>query len=222
MPNEDAVAILAVRLEDASGTVLHRNFTVFVVRGDETPGVVTLTDGRRARIASVSAASIASSHWSLKQWSILGGEKIDGAGSGFFEYRIAWPVGLAASDVASATFLVEASAKRLNGKDRDTTASENDDYMRGGGFHDPSRNPNSYPMTGTRPFPSAVTVTVNGQLAGRWDLADDSRRFTRHAQLARAAARPASLRGGIVWPARPRADSRGRARRRGARRRGRR
>ena len=187
MPNEDAVAVLAVRLEDASGTVLHRNFTTFVVRGGVTPSEVTLVDGRRARIASVPAASIASSHWSLKQWSILGGEKMDGAGSGFFEYRIPWPAGLAARDVASATFLVEASAKRLNGKDRDTTASENDDYMRGGGFHDPSRNPNSYPMTGTRPFPSAVTVTVNGQLAGRWELADD----------------PADSRGILSWHAQP-------------------
>ena len=47
------------------------------------------------------------------------------------------------------------------------------DYMRGGGFHDPSANPNSYPMTGETKFPSAVTVRVNGALAGRWDLADD-------------------------------------------------
>jgi len=95
---------------------------------------------------------------------------------------------LSASDVASATFLVEASSKRLNGKDRDTTASANDDYMRGGGFHDPSRNPNSYPMTGTTPFPSAMIVTVNGQVAGQWELADD----------------PADSRGILSWHAQPR------------------
>ena len=187
MPNESAVAVLAVQLEDASGTVLHHNFTTFVVRDDGGPTVVTLTDGRRARAASVPAASIANSRWSLKQWSILGGLKMDGAGSGFFEYRIPWPAGLSAKDVASATFLVEASAKRLNGKDRDTTSSANDDYMRGGGFHDPSRNPNSYPMTGSKPFPSAVTVSVNGQLAGRWELADD----------------PADSRGILSWHAQP-------------------
>src|SRR5205085_5451254 len=34
MPSQPAVAVLAVRLEDASGTVLHRNFTTFVVEGD--------------------------------------------------------------------------------------------------------------------------------------------------------------------------------------------
>ena len=45
--------------------------------------------------------------------------------------------------------------------------------MRGGGLHDPGRNRNAYPMTDERPFPSAVTVRVNGALAGRWELADD-------------------------------------------------
>jgi aldose 1-epimerase len=118
---------------------------------------------------------------------VLGDHKLDGAGSGFFEYRIPWPAGLDVKDVAGATFLVEASAKRLNGKDRDTTSSGDQDYMRGGGFHDPSRNPNSYPMTGTTPFPSAVTVRVNGQVAGHAALADD----------------PADSRGILSWHAQP-------------------
>jgi predicted transcriptional regulator len=124
----------------------------------------------------------------LKHWTVLGDHKLNGAGSGFFEYRIPWPAGLDVRQVAGATFLVEASAKRLNGKDRDTTTAANGDYMRGGGFHDPSRNPNSYPMTGATPFPSAVTVRVNGDVAGRWELADD----------------PADSRGILSWHAQPR------------------
>jgi hypothetical protein len=119
------------------------------------------------------AADYADAHWSLKTWKVLDGLKVDGAGSGFFEYRIPWPAGLARADVEQATFLVEASAKRLNGKDRDTTARDDGDYMRGGGLQDPGRNRNSYPMTGATPYPSAVTVRVNGHLAGRYELADD-------------------------------------------------
>jgi hypothetical protein len=172
MPDEPAVAVLATRLEDASGTVLQRNFTTFVVEGAPA-ATATLADGRNVRVAHVAAGKPSDGKWSLKQWSILDGLKMDGAGSGYFEYRIPWPNGLSAADVAGATFLVEASAKRLNGKDRDSTMKQSGDYMRGGGFHDPSANPNSYPMTGTTPFPSAVTVRVNGELAGRWDLADD-------------------------------------------------
>ncbi len=186
MPNEPAVLVLAVRLEDAAGTVLQRNFTTFVVEGD-TPTLATLADGRRVRVAHVAATSPASSHWSLKQWTVLGDHKLDGAGSGFFEYRIPWPADLDVRDVAGATFLIEASAKRLNGKDRGTLSAAGGDYMRGGGFHDPSRNPNSYPMTGATPFPSAVTVRVNGVLAGRWELPDD----------------PADSRGILSWHAQP-------------------
>ena len=175
-----------LRLEDADGTVWQRNFTTFIVEA-EAPATGTLADGRRVRAARVPATMVHNAGWSLKQWTVLNDHKLNGAGSGFFEYRIPWPAGLDVSDVASATFLVEASAKRLNGKDRDSTAAGNDDYMRGGGFHDRSRNPNSYPMTSAAKFPSAVTVRVNNQVAGRWDLADD----------------PADSRGILSWHAQP-------------------
>ena len=186
MPNDPAVVVLGVRLEDAAGVVLQRNFTTFVVEGD-VPAQVALADGRRARVARVPAAAVRDTRWTLKQWTVLGDRKLNGAGSGFFEYRIPWPEGLDARDVAEASFLVEASAKRLNGKDRDTTAAQEGDYMRGGGFHDRSRNPNSYPMTSASKFPSAVTVRVNGHVAGRWSLADD----------------PADSRGILSWHAQP-------------------
>ncbi len=172
MPNERAVAVLTTTLEDASGNVLQRNFTTFVVDAD-LPREMQLASGRRARLAHVGATAYSGARWSSKMWTVMDSLKANGAGSGFFEYRIAWPSDLQASDVAQATFLVEASAKRLNGKDRDTTAKDNGDYMRGGGLQDPSRNRNAYPMTGTTPYPSAVTVRVNGEVAGRYELPDD-------------------------------------------------
>ncbi|MEO5816918.1 MAG: sugar-binding domain-containing protein [Gemmatimonadaceae bacterium] len=172
MPNERAVAVLTTRLEDASGTVLQRNFTTFVVEGD-VPREMQLANGRRARVAMVSPTSYSASKWTSKSWTVMDSLKANGAGSGYFEYRIPWPADLKAADVTQATFLVEASAKRLNGKDRDTTAKDNGDYMRGGGLQDPSKNRNAYPMTGTTPYPSAVTVRVNGAVAGRYELPDD-------------------------------------------------
>jgi hypothetical protein len=187
MPGERAVAVLAVRLVDDAGTVLHRNFTAFVVDAP-VPANATLADGRRVRVATVPAAAPRAGEWSLKRWTVLGDKKLDGAGHGFFEHRIPWPSGLDPRAVAGATFLVEASAKRLNGKDRDTTVAGGGDYMRGGGFHDRSRNPNSYPMTSESKFESAVTVRVNGHLAGRWELPDD----------------PADSRGILSWHAQPR------------------
>ena len=45
--------------------------------------------------------------------------------------------------------------------------------MLGKGTFDPSLNPNSYPMTDTVRFPSAVRVRVAGETAGQFDLPDD-------------------------------------------------
>jgi hypothetical protein len=172
MPNEPAVAVLALRLEDAQGNPLQRNFTTFIVQG-ETPTQMRLANGRRLRLAHVGAGEFRDAQWSLKSWTVMDGLKANGAGSGFFEYRIPWPRDLARTDVGAATFLVEASAKQLLGKDRDTTSKDEGDYMRGEGLHDPGRNPNAYPMTDDTKYPSAVTVTVNGERAGRYELADD-------------------------------------------------
>ena len=176
MPTEPAVVVLALRLEDRAGTVLHRNFTTFVVEDTAaagTPRRVSAGMGRRAIAASVGATAYRDSRWSRKTWNVMDSLKANGAGSGFFEYRIAWPAGVAANSVESATFIVEASAKQLFGKDRDAGDSVGGDFMRGGGSHDPSRNPNAYPMTDERRYPSAVTIRVNGEIAGQHELADD-------------------------------------------------
>ena len=45
--------------------------------------------------------------------------------------------------------------------------------MRGAGTHDPSINPNSYPMTDTRLSPSGVRVRFAGTSVGQFDLPDD-------------------------------------------------
>jgi hypothetical protein len=172
MPKEPAVAVLAVRLEDARGTVLQRNFTTFVVEGESSPQVAAAR-GASERVVTLDPASFSSSAWSLKQWNVLDGLKVNGAGSGHFEYRVAWPRDLSVADVSAVTLLAEVGAKQLFGKDREEGEKIEGDYMRGRGTFDPSRNPNAYPMTDETRFPSAVTVLANGVTAGRHALADD-------------------------------------------------
>jgi hypothetical protein len=175
MPNEPAVAVLALRLESAAGAVLHRNFTTFVI-DEDLPREIPLEglDGdRRARLVKFSPASFSDAKWSKKQWNVLDGAKVNGAGAGFFEYKVAWPTDIPVASVESVTLLAEVGAKQLFGKDRDDAAEMGGDYMRGLGTLDPSRNPNAYPMTDETPFPSAVSVIVNGVHAGRVELADD-------------------------------------------------
>ncbi|OLA99710.1 MAG: hypothetical protein AUH23_01135 [Gemmatimonadetes bacterium 13_2_20CM_1_69_27] len=103
----------------------------------------------------------------------MDGVKVNGAGSGFFEYRVAWPAAIALADLDSAVFVAEVSSKQLFGKDRAGSGRIEGDFMRGRGTLDPSLNPNAYPMTDEQRFPSAVTLRINGVIAGRATLADD-------------------------------------------------
>ena len=174
LPDEPSVAVLSLTLEDAIGNVAARNFTTFVVRDGVQPRQETATRaGRRIRIARVAPEAFAKAEWSLKQWNVLGGLKVNGAGKGFFEYRIAWPEGLRAEDVETACFKAELSAKRLFGKDVKGAAKMDGDYMRGLGTQNPSRNPNAYPMTDAQKDAGAVRIRVNGESVGRFELPDD-------------------------------------------------
>lgn len=189
MPTKTAVTILRLRLEDPSGRVLHRNFTTFRVSAGPAPRDEVLTlDGRRARVVRWAPDRIALSSWTQGETRVLDGLKVNGMGSGFFEYRIPWPDGLALDRIASASFRAELSAKKLHGKDRRDSGRQEGDFMRGRGTHDPSLNPNSYPMTDTDRFPSAVLVRVAGSSVGVQDLEDD----------------PADHRGILSWFSQPR------------------
>jgi hypothetical protein len=189
MPRSPALAVLAITLESPAGAVLHRNFTTFRVADGPAPRSELRTAGTaRQQLIRFAPAGFAEARWTQKQWNVLDGLKVNGAGSGYFEYRIAWPAGLAAGDVAGGSLVFEASAKQLFGKDREGATLPDGDFMRGLGTHDPSANPNAYPMTDTIQHPSAVRVRVNGVVAGTTFLPDD----------------PADHRGVLSWHAQPR------------------
>ncbi len=182
MPEAAGLAILELQLLDATGHVHHRNFVSFVVEGP-TPDVVANIQALR-----FTPGEFITSQWSLKQWNVLDGLKVNGAGAGFFEYELAWPADLDVADVNVASLRIEVSAKQLFGKDLDDGGEVEGDFMRGRGTFDPSLNPNAYPMTDEETFPSSMTVYVNGIVAGTVELADD----------------PADHRGILSWYAQPR------------------
>ncbi|MFM1942101.1 MAG: hypothetical protein RI897_1083 [Verrucomicrobiota bacterium] len=189
MPSHPAVAVLALRLENEAGAVLHRNFTTFRVKDGAAPREEKLrSDGTELRVLRKPAAEFSAQEWTVKQWNVLDGLKVNGAGAGSFEYRYAWPEEVKIDRLLGATFLVEASAKRLHGKDRQGAGKVEGDFMRGKGTLDPSLNPNAYPMTDAVAYPSSVRVRVNGRAAGSVELQDD----------------PADHRGILSWHAQPR------------------
>jgi len=173
MPAQPALAVLRVVLKNTTGTVLHRNFTTFLVTAGALPSdEIIPTENGQLRILRLAPNSFHQAEWSLKQWQIFDGLKVNGTGAGFFEYHLPWPDDLKVNDLTTAAFRAELSAKQLFGKDR-AEGELSGDYMRGKGTHDPSRNPNAYPMTDETTFDGAVRIRVNGEVAGVFELADD-------------------------------------------------
>jgi hypothetical protein len=176
-------------LRDRSGSVLQRNFTTYLVADGLSPrDELVASERQRQRVLRFAPQTFRDAQWSLKQWNVLDGLKVCGAGAGYFEYVVPLPKDLLADDVANVTLRMEVSAKQLFGKDRDANTPRDGDFMRGKGTHDPSSNPNSYPMTDTQTFPSSVRVRTMDEVAGVWELPDD----------------PADHRGILSWQSQPR------------------
>ena len=174
MPDTEGLAVLAFWLEDAAGVIVHRNFTTFLLaRGQSARDAHDGPDDPGLRLVHVAPKDFADAQWSLKQWDVLDGLKVNGAGSGYFAYRLAWPEDVDPDRVEDAMFVAELSAKQLFGKDREGAAKIEGDYMRGRGTADPSQNPNAYPMTDTVPYPSQVRIRTGDQVAGVYPLPDD-------------------------------------------------
>lgn len=154
----------------AEGVVIARNFQCFaIIPKDRSP-------------------EPSSAHWDLKRWTAMDGRKQCGAGSGYFEYSFP-------TEGFARTFRAEVSTKRLNGKDRKggVRFKSDMDLMVGGGSHDRSGSPNSYPMTSVEKHSGSVKVYANGILLKTVSLPDD----------------PADSRGILSWMAQKRASERG-------------
>ena len=174
IPEQQGLAIVSFMVRDISGNILHRNFLCFKITGGNKENYFDESEGNNHyRILAFDPLSFNGQQWSEKEWAAMENKKLDGAGSGYFEYRINLPDGLTREKVKEATFRAEISAKQLFGKDRADSNKMNGDYMLGQGTFDPSLNPNSYPMTDTKTFPSFVRVIVNGSVIGEQFLPDD-------------------------------------------------
>lgn len=171
MPDEKAVVTVSLVLEDNGGNIIHRNFTTMIVEGN-TPTEMKLLNGKTAKILTIEPKNFSDAKWSKKQWNVMEGAKVNGAGSGYFEYKIKVPKEMNLASVTNANFLVEASAKQLFAKDMNKKLAGNEDYMLGA-TAEPSQNKNAYPMTDMSRFPTSVSVKVNGNFAGRYDLPND-------------------------------------------------
>lgn len=176
VPSENGLFLLRMVLKNASGKVLHHNFCLFRVK--DAPG--------NEEFVTFAPDSYSASEWSIARTSVLDGLKVNGFGSGWFEYDVKLPC--SASELKGAELMFEASAKQLFGKDiNDPKNNISGDYMLGKGTFDPCKSPNSYAMTDETLWPSQLVVSVNGERVGEYNLSDD----------------PADHRGMLSWHSQP-------------------
>ena len=176
LPERNGVYCLSYVLKNDAGAVLHRNFSLFIVRdAARCPQIA----------ASFSPGSYTGAKWKWNSTLVLDGLKADGFGNGYFDYEVALPDTL--PEFSTARLLFEASAKQLFGKDIPDGVTVDGDFMLGQGTADPCKVPNAYSMTDTRLFPSSVEVSLDGKVLGTYDLPDD----------------PADHRGVLSWSAQP-------------------
>lgn len=162
-PENAGISTLQLVLKSASGEILHRNFVHIVTTdGKDLPGT---------QIISIPAKDYSDANWSLKTWDAMDGKKVNGAGSGYFEYTIAVADDIDLSNAKEAYFIVEASAKELFVKDQESY-NRDQDFMKGSKVA-PSSNPNSYPMTDETMFSSDIKIHINGQQIQEQTLSDD-------------------------------------------------
>ncbi len=174
MPAEPGLVILSTALLTPSGNVLQKNFTTYLVTNGPAQRDETVPGSPEIRHLRFGPDTFSDAKWTEKQWQVLNGLKVNGAGAGYFEYELEWPKDLSVESIRMATLRFEASAKRLFGKDRQGEGKTEGDYMRGRGAHDPSLNRNAYPMTDEQSFPSSVKIYINEQHVGQYDLYDDA------------------------------------------------
>jgi len=173
-PEEEGLAILHLVLETSTGISINKNFVVFKIENQKTSNAeVPKSVDQKYKLVSIAPSDFSNSQWSVKQWNVLDGLKVNGAGYGYFEYEVLIPDEINSENVSEAIFKIELSAKQLFGKDASDSDKMSGDYMRGRGTHDPSRNPNSYPMTDDDKYPSYARIKVNDFIVKEVFLPDD-------------------------------------------------
>ncbi|TLS48958.1 glycoside hydrolase family 2 [Paenibacillus antri] len=183
LPNQDAVAVLAIRLLAPNGETVTRNFTTFDVRSGAPHGTYDADGG----IVGVPVAGF-SEHSFPYQWNAIQGQKANGGASGRFVYDIELPGVDEQAAIGEIEIMFEAGAKRLL-----TRNTEGGEYKRPdlsfmhGAKSDTERNPNTYYMTDAERHESTVIVRIDGVPIETFVLPDD----------------PADSRGVLSWHYQP-------------------
>ncbi len=157
LPNEPSLVTLVAWLEDAKGKRVHINYTQWWVREEKDAPNAELVD------KTTLALRFSPNDWAESKFSELDMPKVPidgkhyGRGHGFVEYRLKLPEGVDLSKAQTLTLICEIAAK---------AGREKIDW-------DERVNPQDYPQTDGKKFPTTVEVSFNGMKVTTWELPDD-------------------------------------------------
>jgi len=157
LPNEPALVTLVAWLEDAKGKRVHINYTQWWVRSEKGLPRIEVVD------ATTLALRFSPNDWSQSQFSersmpdVPIDSKHYGQGHGFVEYRLKLPKGVSLDKVQALALICEVAAK---------AGREKVDWSE-------RVNPQDYPQTDGKKFPTTVEVAINGVKIATWNLPDD-------------------------------------------------
>jgi hypothetical protein len=157
LPNEPSLVTLVAWLEDSKGKRVHINYTQWWVRDEKGLPRVEVLD-KRTLVLRFSPNDWAESKFnelSMPETPIDG--KHYGRGYGFVEYRLKLPEGVSLDKVKAIRLLCEVAAKA--GREKVDWAER--------------VNPQDYPQTDGKKFPTTVEVSFNGIKVATWNLPDD-------------------------------------------------
>ncbi len=156
-PNEPALVTLVVWLEGARGRRVHVNYTQWWVRDEKGLPRAEVVD------KNTLALRFSPNDWAESKFSQLSMPDVPidgkhyGRGHGFMEYRLKLPDSVSLDKVQSLTFLCEIASK---------AGREKVDWSQ-------RVNPQDYPQTDGKKFPTTVEIGINGVTIATWDLPDD-------------------------------------------------
>ncbi len=148
------LATVALRLTNADGEILHRNYVNLEIAAGAAPRVEKRADATWVRFRPDTFHACT---WPIPEQS-PDGSKVAGTGPGALDYVIAIPAAVDLAQLSCIEFLCELGARA----DRTEKLSW------------PPRNWRQHtPQTMERQFPSRVDVSLNGLHVATWELADD-------------------------------------------------
>ncbi|MFK7925696.1 MAG: glycoside hydrolase family 2 protein [Bacteroidia bacterium] len=163
LPKTECLATVRLWVKKSNGEILHRNFMHLEIEGEQNLA--------RSSTLSIAPEKYDKADFSLKTWSVRQGRKVNGAGKGSFTYSIEIPASQNAR-AKQAYLLMELSAKELFAKDQAEGFDKQQNYMLGDVVL-PSSNPNAYPMSDEKMFPSEVSIWIDGKRLHTQLLPDD-------------------------------------------------